>query len=112
MIVFTISALWDFGEQIEQRLRNGDLFAAFENDLRDLRSRVLSVPRPGIEGRILPRTNPPALDENDDFMLPPPAYQLHEDVDGGDPDGMRTAGVPDFVPPTHVDASPYEWFYI
>ena len=144
MMIFSIAALWELGEQLEQRLRNGDLFAAFENDLMDLGSGVLSVPRPGIEGRMLPGTHPPALDENDNFMLPPPAYQLFddfegghlpwmdppaldendnsmlpppafqldEDVDGGDPDEMRTAGVPDFVTPTHVDESPYEWFYV
>ena len=109
MIIFTIAALWELGEELEQRLRNGDLFAAFEDDLMDLGSGVL---RPSIEGRILPGTHPPALDENDNFMLPPPAYQLDEDVEGGDPDEMRTAGVPDFVPPTHVDESPYEWFHI
>ena len=112
MIVFAIAALWDLGQQVEQRLRNGDLFVAFEDNLMDLESRVLSMPGPGIEGRILPMTDPPALDEHDNFMLPPPAYRLPEDVDGGDPDEMRTAGVPDSVPLTHVAASTYEWIYI
>ena len=108
MIILTIAAFWDLGEQVEQRLRNGDLFAAFDDALTDLESRFLSVQAPGIEGRILPRTELPSLDENDNFMLPPPAYRLHEDVEGGNPDEMRTAGVPDSVPPTHVAASSYE----
>ena len=69
--------------QVEQRLRNGDLFVALEDNLMDLGRQVLSVPGPGIEGRILPRTDLPALDENDNFMLPPPAYGLDEDVDRG-----------------------------
>lgn len=109
LIIFTVSAFWDLGVQVEQRLRNGDLFAALENNLMDLENGVLSVPGPGIEGRILPRTDLPSLDEHDNFMLPPPLYGLHEDVDGGDPDGMRTPRVPDFVSPTHVVVSTYEW---
>ena len=102
MIIFTVAAFWDFGVEAEERLRNGDLFAALEDNLMDLPSRILSVTGPSIEGRILPTTDLPALDANDNFMLPPPAVQLHEDVDRGDPDEMRTAEVPDFIPPTHV----------
>ena len=109
MIIFTVAAFGDLGVQIEQRLRNGDLFAALENNLMDLENGFLSVPGRRIEGRILPRTDPPTLDENDNFMLPPPFHGLHEDVDGGVPDGMRISGVPDSVPPTHVVASTYEW---
>ena len=109
LIIFTVAAFWDLGVQIEQELRNRDLFAALENNLMDLENGVLSVPGPGIEDRILPRTDLPSLDEHDNFMLPPPLYELREDVNGGDSDEMRTSRVPDFVSPTHVVVSTYEW---
>ena len=32
----------------------------------------------GVTGRLLPNTGCPLLDEDDDFKLPPPAYELHE----------------------------------
>ena len=75
MIIFTVAASWDLGQQVAQRLQSGDLFAALEDIQMDMESQVSSVPRPGIEGRILPITDLPALDENDNFMLPPPAYE-------------------------------------
>ena len=102
-IIFTVAASWDLIVELS---------VALENGLIDLENGVLSVPGRGIERRILPRTDPPTLDENDNFMLPPPFYELHEDVDGGGPDGMRFPGVPDSVPPTHVVANTYEWIDI
>ena len=109
LIIFAVAAFWDLGVELEQELRDGDLFAALENDLMDLENGVLSVPGPDIEGRVLPRADLPSLDEHDNFMLPPPLYGLHEDVNEGDPDEMRTLRVPDFLSPTHVVASTYEW---
>lgn len=95
MIIFTVAAIsWDQREEIEQGLRDGELFARLEQNLL---SRVYSAPGPGIEGRILPTSDLPSLDENDNFMLPPPAIALDEDVDRGGPDEMRTAAAPDFV---------------
>ena len=73
MIIFTVAASWGLGEQAARRLGNGDLFAALEDIQMNLESQVSWVPRPGIEGRILPRMDPPPLDEIDSFMLPPPA---------------------------------------
>ena len=100
MIIFPVAASWDLGLHVTQRLQSGDLFAALEDIQMDMESQVSSVPRPGIEGRLLPRTDPPALDENDNFMLPPPAYGLHEDFDGGDLNEMSSAGEPDYFPLT------------
>ena len=31
-----------------------------------------------IRGRLLPKTGCPSLDEDDDFELPPPAYEVHD----------------------------------
>ena len=76
MIIFPVAASWDLGLHVTQRLQSGDLFAALEDIHLHLQSEVSSVPRLGIEGRILPITDLPTLDDNDYFMLPPPAYEL------------------------------------
>ena len=56
----------DRRELRERDQRQQNRLAALENGMID------------IKGRILPNTGRPLLDEDDDFKLPPPAYELHE----------------------------------
>lgn len=62
MVVFHIS---DYRELRKQERRQDDRLAAVENGMVDIR------------GRLLPNGGYPLLDKDDDFMLPPPAYELH-----------------------------------
>ena len=48
-----------------------ELLTALELDMLD------------IDSRPLPGPEPPELDEDDDFMLPPPAYEFHEGMAKG-----------------------------
>ena len=102
LIIFTISEYWDLGERDEQRQQENERLAALEIEMMDLESRLSPVPGPDIggmvllvpvvgpdmEGRILPQEGPPELDEYDSFMLPPPVYGLHEEVDEADAGGL------------------------
>ena len=64
-IVFRITERWELRERDQ---RQQDRLATLEIDMVD------------IGGGILPKSECPALDEDDDFMLPPPAYELHEAI--------------------------------
>ena len=65
MVVFHIS---EYRELRERDQTQQDRLAALEMDVM------------GIQGRLLPKTGCPELDEDDDFKLPPPAYELHEAI--------------------------------
>lgn len=58
----------DRRELRKQDQRQQKKLAALENCVMD------------IAGRLLPELGCPLLDEDDDFKLPPPAYELHEGI--------------------------------
>ena len=71
LIFATTAIVFRIIERRELRERDQgqqDRLATLEIDMMDIR------------GRILPKSECPALDEDDDFMLPPPAYELHEAI--------------------------------
>lgn len=45
---------------------------------RDQRLSALEYDMMDISGRLFPKTERPSLDEDDDFMLPPPAYEFDD----------------------------------
>lgn len=63
MVFFHIS---EYRELKERDQRQQDRLAALEIDII------------GIQGKLLPKSGCPELDDDDDFKLPPPAYELHE----------------------------------
>ena len=65
MVFFHIS---EYRELKERDQRQQDRLAALEIDVI------------GIQGKLLPKSGCPELDDDDDFKLPPPAYELHEGI--------------------------------
>ena len=63
-----LSHICDWRERRKRDQRQQDRLAALENGMMDL------------TGRLLPNPGYPLLDEDDDFKLPPPAYELHEGI--------------------------------